>query len=196
MDPMATRRSIRKFKDTPVDHELITDLVRAACMAPSAKNRQPWKFIVYEGEAKAGLLGAMEAGLDYALNSPDIPEQGKAGFESAKNTLRIMRNAPVIIAVLNTNGETPFKPVDVFGRVTEICDTLSIGAAVQNLLLKATEAGVGSLWIANTFFAHDAMTAFIGTKDQLSCCVALGYPDEDPVMRPRKEFSELIEFRK
>ena len=196
MDAMIKRRSIRKFKDQKIGHELITELVRAACAAPSAKNRQPWKFIVYEDGAKAGLLKSMEGGLEAALNDPKIPEAAKAGFVSAQHTLDIMKNAPVIICVINTNGFSPMLPIDPFGRVTEICDSLSIGAAVQNLLLKATEEGIGSLWIANTFFAHDAMTSFIGTDEQLACAVALGYPDEEPVMRPRKEFEELIEFRK
>lgn len=195
-DSVFQRRSIRKYKDQPVSKETITELIRYAVAAPSAKNRQPWKFLVFEGDAKAGLLDAMEMGLNFILNAPDIPDGAKAGMNSALNTLRIMRDAPVIICVLNTNGASPFNQVDLFGRITEICDTLSIGGAIQNLLLKATEMGLGSLWIANTFFAHDAMTAYIGTEYQLASAIALGYADEEPVMRPRKKFEELIEFRK
>ena len=50
------RRSIRKFKDTPVDLDLVSQLIEAAVAAPSAKNRQPWKFIVYTGAAIQNLL--------------------------------------------------------------------------------------------------------------------------------------------
>lgn len=70
------RHSIRKFKDTPVDLDLVSQLIEAAVAAPSAKNRQPWKFIVYTGAAKEEICDAMEA--------------------------------PVLIAVLNTNGRTPY----------------------------------------------------------------------------------------
>ena len=50
------RRSIRKFKDTPVDLDLVSQLIEAAVAAPSAKNRQPWKFIVYTDAAIQNLL--------------------------------------------------------------------------------------------------------------------------------------------
>ena len=50
------RRSIRKFKDTPVDLDLVSQLIEAAVAAPSANNRQPWKFIVYTGAAIQNLL--------------------------------------------------------------------------------------------------------------------------------------------
>ena len=50
------RRSIRKFKDTPVDLDLVSQLIEAAVAAPSAKNRQPWKSVVYTGAAIQNLL--------------------------------------------------------------------------------------------------------------------------------------------
>ena len=195
MDAIYSRRSIRKFKSDKISHEDITELLKAACAAPSAKNRQPWRYIVFEGRSKEEFCAVMEQGLNWAMNAPDIPEQGKKGLESAMRTLTIMRNAPVFIAVIDTNAKSPFKPLDPFGRVTEICDSLSIGAAVQNLILLATEKGIGSLWIANTFFAHEHLTAYLKTEEQLASVVALGLPDETPVMRPRKVFEELIEFR-
>lgn len=46
------RRSIRKYQDREVPAEYIEQLIDAARMAPSAKNRQPWKYIVYTGDGK------------------------------------------------------------------------------------------------------------------------------------------------
>lgn len=197
MDAIFERRSIRKYKDLEVSDELINKVIKAAAEAPSAKNRQPWKYIVFKGAAREEMLSVMDMGLDMALNEPSLPEQGKAGVMDAKNTLRIMRGAPVIVLVLNTNGTSPFaKPLDIFGRITEICDSMSIGASIENLLLAATEEGLGSLWIANTFYAHEPLRAYLKSDNQLIAAVALGYPDEDPVKRPRKEFKDIIEFRK
>lgn len=197
MDAIFERRSIRKYKDLEVSDELINKVIKAAAEAPSAKNRQPWKYIVFKGAAREEMLSVMDMGLDMALNEPSLPEQGKAGVMDAKNTLRIMRGAPVIVLVLNTNGTSPFaKPLDIFGRITEICDSMSIGASIENLLLAATEEGLGSLWIANTFYAHEPLRAYLKSDNQLIAAVALGYPDEDPVKRPRKEFEDIIEFRK
>ena len=196
MDAIFERRSIRKYKDFEVSDELINKVIKVAAEAPSAKNRQPWKYIVFKGAAREEMLAVIDAGLDMALNEPSLPEQGKAGVMDAKNTLRIMRGAPVIILVLNTNGTSPFaRPLDIFGRITEICDSMSIGASIENLLLAATEEGLGSLWIANTFYAHEPLRAYLKSDKQLIAAVALGYPDEDPVKRPRKEFEDIIEFR-
>ena len=54
MKAIIDRRSIRKYKNIPLEEEKINDILRAALLAPSAKNRQPWKFIVYQGDAYAG----------------------------------------------------------------------------------------------------------------------------------------------
>lgn len=189
------RRSIRKYKTDAVPRELIEEIVDAARMAPSAKNRQPWKFIVLEGAAKNEFTSAMCIGLEREMKRiTPLPKSG-FGLPDAKNTLRIMEEAPVVIAVLNTNGKSPFLPVDNDARVSEICDSLSIGAAIQNMILRAQELGLGTLWIANTCFAYEELTACLGTEVQLVSAVALGYPDEAPGMRPRKKMGEILEFR-
>jgi len=196
MDAIFDRRSIRKYKDQDVPEDLIRKVIKAGAAAPSAKNRQPWKYIVFKGAAKNEMLGVMDKGLDMALAEPSLPEQGKAGVMDAKHTLRIMQGAPVIILVLNTNGQTPFgPPLDIFTHITEICDSLSIGSSIENILLAATEEGLGTLWIANTFYAHEPLRAYLKTDKQLISAIALGYPDEVPVMRPRKEFEDIIEIR-
>ena len=46
------RRSIRKYKPDEIERKLIEEIIYSASLAPSAKNRQPWKFIVYQGEEK------------------------------------------------------------------------------------------------------------------------------------------------
>ena len=64
MKAITDRRSIRKYKNIPLEEEKIKDILRAALLAPSAKNRQPWKFIVYQGDAKERLVKAMEKGME------------------------------------------------------------------------------------------------------------------------------------
>ncbi len=95
----------------------------------------------------------------------------------------------------NTNGTSPYLEIDTDHRVTEICDTLSIGAAIQNILLTATELGYGTLWIANTCFAYNELVDFMSIKGQLVGAISLGIADEAPEQRPRKDFSEVVEFR-
>ena len=109
--------------------------------------------------------------------------------------IRIMREAPVTIIILNENGRTPYENIDTDKRVSEICDSLSIGASVENMLLRATELGLGTLWIANTCFAYDELVEYIGTENQLVGAVALGVPDEEPASRPRKQLEDVLEYR-
>lgn len=113
----------------------------------------------------------------------------------AFHTLKVMREAPVLIVIVNQNGKSPFQSIDSEARITEICDTLSIGASVQNMLLSATELGYGTLWIANTCFAYDELVHHIGISGQLVGAISLGYPNEQPYPRPRKKIEDVVEFR-
>lgn len=193
-DPIYTRRSIRKFSDRSVSAEQIDTLLDAARNAPSAKNRQPWRFIVLGSEHKAEFLRCMERGLFREETAPILPRSG-FGIPDAKNTLKIMQEAPLLIVVINANGVSPLVSIDIDTRVTEICDTLSIGAAVQNMLLAAESMGLGTLWIANTCFAYPELTEYLKTDGQLVGAVAVGYPDEAPAPRSRKSIDEIAEHR-
>ncbi|MBO4524087.1 nitroreductase family protein [Ruminococcus sp.] len=195
MDYINDRRSIRKYKPQIIDKRLIDEILNAAILAPSAKNRQPWKFIVYSGTTKDEVLAVMEKGLIKTKEELKNMPNSEYMLSDAFNTLRIMREAPTIIMVLNTNGSSPFTDVDTFARITEICDSLSIGAAIENMLLKATELGIGTLWIANTCYAYNDLVSYIGTTAQLIGAVALGYADEAPTPRPRKSLDEIVEYR-
>lgn len=189
------RRSIRKFTGESVDREQIETIVEAARLAPSAKNRQPWKYIVYAGEEKDKLLDVMENALYKERSEHKLLPQSAYGLPDAFNTLRIMREAPVTIVVMNTNGQSPYEAIEADRRVAEICDSLSIGASIENMLLKATELGLGTLWIANTCFAYDDLVRFVGESGQLISAVAVGYPAEHPAPRPRKPLEEILEYR-
>lgn len=189
------RRSIRKYQNRMVERGDIEKLIEAARLAPSAKNRQPWKYIVYTGAEKETLLNAMEQGLDREAAEHHLLPKSAFGLPDAFHTLQVMRQAPVVIIVMNTNGQSPYEEIDTDRRLSEICDSLSIGASIENMLLKATQLGLGTLWIANTCFAYHDMMQVIQAPGQLIGAVALGYPDEQPPKRPRKPLEDILEFR-
>ena len=62
------RSSIRKYKADKINKELIEDMIYSATLAPSAKNRQPWKFIVYQGKEKEKLVDVMRQGIKFRKN--------------------------------------------------------------------------------------------------------------------------------
>ena len=62
------RRSIRKYKPDEIERKLIEEIIYSASLAPSAKKRQPWKFIVYQGKKKDKLVDVMRHGINYRKN--------------------------------------------------------------------------------------------------------------------------------
>lgn len=88
-----SRRSIKQYTDESVSCSIIEKIIDAGRVAPSAKNRQPGKFLVYSGEAKDRLLSNMKKGIEMEEINPRLPLSVN-GIPDAKNTLRIMETAP------------------------------------------------------------------------------------------------------
>lgn len=188
------RRSIRKFDDREVPREMLEQIITAGLCAPSAKNRQPWKFVIAADKAKDDALSAMERGLEREKREPLLPES--VGYiADAENTLNVMRQSSSVIFVVNTLSADLSRMLTVEERVYEICNAQSIGAAVQNMSLVAVELGLGSLWVCNTFFAQRELNEWLNTDGELFAALAVGYPAEFPLTRPRKSQSETVDWR-
>ena len=80
------RRSIRKYLDKQVPRELIGQIIDAGRMAPSAKNRQPWQYIVLGGENKSEFLKCMWKGILREEDECAMLPNSKNGITDAKNT--------------------------------------------------------------------------------------------------------------
>ena len=78
-------------------------------------------------------------------------------------------------------------------RVSEICNALSVGAAIENMTLEATAQELGSLWICDSFFAQKELSDWVG--GELYAILAIGYADEAPAERPRKRIEDVTEWR-
>ncbi len=97
LDAIAARRSIRKFQDTPIPDEMLRAILHAAIQAPSGKNRQPWRFVVVEGDRRSEMLRIMRQGIDNAKAQGDDPG-------SSEGSARVMEGAPVTVFVFNPLG--------------------------------------------------------------------------------------------
>ena len=69
---------------------------------------------------------------------------------------------------------------DLHAKDIEVTDLLSIGAAIQNMLLKATDLGYGTLWLCDIFYAYPQLENFLQTKDAIVSAVCIGKTNEDP----------------
>lgn len=140
-EAIKSRRSIRKYKDIDVSNILIEDLIECARLAPSAKNRQPWKFLIVKNEIKNQIAEIML----YKEESRDVnlKEKKLNANSSVKKTAQIIKEAPILILVFKQNNDNWI-----------IGDTLSIGGAIEHICLRATDLGLGSLWIRDTVYAR------------------------------------------
>ena len=188
------RRSIRKYKDIDVPRHMIEEILQAGILAPSSKNRQPWKFIVAAGDTKKNILETMVKGINREREHPLLPQSAQYR-SSACNTLRIMKRAPVIIFIVNPLGADINATLTPEERIYEICNAQSIGAAIENMTLTATELGLGSLWICDTYFAYEELCNELHIDGALYAAMAVGYADEAPSTRPRNKMFDVVEWR-
>jgi nitroreductase len=161
------RRSIRKYKDTPVERETIEQVLDAARLAPSWKNLQCWRFLVVNDPGKRALL--LEA-------FPDDNPGKKA-----------IAMAPVVIVVCANPTESDVENgIEYFVADTAI--------AFEHLCLAAHALGLGTCWMGWYDEAQIKNALAIPTGIRIVGITPLGYPDQEPKPRPRKELSEIAYF--
>ena len=187
LEAMRSRRSIREFRSDPLARETVIALLDAALLAPSAKNSQTWRFTVIPAEKKEEFLGVLRKGI--ANREAEGVEVGTIRW-----TIRAMEQAPLTILVHNTDGIHPWKARKEHESWWDLATVQSVGAAIQNMLLAATELGLGSLWIADVWDAYPEIAKWLGTDNQLVAAVSLGYTDATPPMPARKPMSEVVRW--
>ena len=166
-DVILNRRSIRKYLSDDIDIEKVYEIIECGILAPSAHNRQPWKVKVLSKDEKKLVYDSL------------ILKKDKDA--SIENTASIINEAPCLLVIFY-DGDSKSRDHDI----------LSIGAFIENMHLKATELGLGSLWIANTDYIKEEISKI--TKCNLECIssLALGYKNQNPSSRPRKSLEEII----
>jgi len=160
-----TRRSIRKYKDKLVDWDKITQILDAGKLAPSAGNIQNWKFIVVRKEEVRKKLAQAAFDQDW------------------------MEDAPVHIVIA---GE-PQKAERFYGaRGQRLYTIQSCAAAVENMLLTATDLGLGSCWVG-AFDEAKVKKALNMPEDPIpQAIITIGYSDEKPDMPSKIELEHQV----
>jgi nitroreductase len=186
-EAIAARRSIRGFKSDPIPDDALQAILTAATQSPSAKNRQPWRFIVVSGDQRAELVRLMRQGI------ANMRAQG-FGIGSAEGSAAIIAQAPVTVFVFYAKGAPPWQHHSVDQMFDDVVDIQSIGAAIQNMLLCAIDLGIGSLWICDVLFAYEELQTWLGERGEMIAAVSFGYPAESPAARWRKPVSEVTRW--
>jgi len=185
------RFSCRKYADIPIPIEIINDILSVATLAPSPKNRQPWRFLVLQGESKKKIIDNCFCAL--SKNSDAADYLMKQEVETENQTFKILKQAPVLILVFNA-----FSSELVLNNYNASFDYLNmqaIGAAIQNMLLRATELGLGSLWVADILRAEKLILEQFPNQGRLAAGVALGVCDGNDINTPKRiPASKLITY--
>ena len=176
------RRSIRKYKNTEISKEIIEDLINCARLAPSAKNRQPWKFVIVTDTIKKQIADIM---LEKEKKSKvSLERKIYNANSSVKATAKIIKEAPILILVLKEYEDNWI-----------IGDSLSIGGAIEHICLRATDLGLGSLWIRDIVYTQKDIAKLICHENmEVISAISIGYPNENPSQRSRKKLNEVLEW--
>ena len=186
-----TRRSIRRYTNQPVASTLIDQLLDAAIWAPSAHNRQPWRFAVLTTpEAKERLANQMCARLRAdRLRDGDMIEVVEQDVNRSRE--RIVSAPVVIIACLSMHDmdQYPDEPRASAERTMAI---QSVSMAIQNLLLTAHSLGLGACWMCAPLFCPDVVRDALSLPGdwEAQALITIGYPTDEGKHKGRTEFRQ------
>ncbi len=155
------RRSIRAFLPEPIDRAALDSLVEAACLAPAPHHSRPWRFVVIDtDEGRAALADGMGARWRDDLAADGVPEDRIAELVGASHAK--LTSAPaLVLACLTLDGLDRY-PDEARRRAEWGMALLSLGAAVENLMLGATASGLASCWVAAPIFCPEATRDALG----------------------------------
>ena len=170
---MMSRRSIRAYKDSVISRETLNDILKCGINAPNGKNLQSYEIRVIDSPA---LIDSMTQAV--VKDKPEIAQ--REGFKN------IFVNAPCVVCIAY---DTQYDMAQI-----------DCGLLGENIILAAWAKGIGSCclgssarWLLDSPSAKPYLDRLAFSKgDQLLYCIALGYPDETPEAKPRRD--DMIRF--
>ena len=184
--PLA-RRTIRAFTGEPVDGQAVRRSIATALTAPAPHHSQPWRFVILESAAaRTALLDAMREAW--------IADLRRDGFTAEQIARRIrrgepLRQAPLIVVPCLVTDAAHDYPDQRRSAAEQAMFMVSMGAAVQNLLIALAVEGLGSAWISSTLFCQDVAARAMDLPDgwRPMGAVAVGSPGRagPPASSPR-----------
>ena len=180
------RRSIRSFRSEPVDRGLLDTLIEAACLAPAPHHSRPWRFVVIDTDGvKLALARGMGARWQADLEQDGVEPERIRELVDASHA-KITGAPALVLACLTWNGLDRY-PDETRQRAEWGMALLSLGAAVENFMLSAADAGLASCWVAAPIFCPEAARDALGLETEWlpHALVLVGHPDPAYVARER-----------
>ena len=193
-DVIASRRSIRKFRDENISADTVRLLLDAARLAPSGSNLQPARFIVAQSNAakealsqctpykfivKASVIFVCCA--DLTVITTRDRRIGELMQEGAFEGVDIDINDPPTATI-----PIPEK------EAVKASLSMNVAIAIEHIVLQAVDLGLGSCWLGR--FDRDKVKEYLALDENIYPVVLLpvGHPDQSPKARPRFALDKLI----
>jgi nitroreductase len=205
LDHLRSRRSVRTFTAEPVARDVLERVFEGAISAPSATNRQPWRFAVIRSAAMRAKIvdvvaqktAEMKAIIAKSHHAEDFGNYGDFFHEPLAAAQVIVvpqyRDYPDLIAnLIASGGGDPAK----FSTASAMqAERVSTSMAIMNLLLQAHAEGLGACMMAGPMVARDEIHALLGIEEpwRMVGAIALGHPTEtDNPARGRKPLDRVV----
>ncbi|WP_437683379.1 nitroreductase family protein [Sorangium sp. So ce131] len=201
---LRSRRSVRSFRPDPPPDEVVERLIELAVTAPSASNKQPWRFVVVKRpEVIAAMAGAVREAA--ATVAEHVPPDSQEAFAAYGDYFTRFEGAPVVIApifrghTVLSNLVAPSLPAELHEAVVALeRDSGLVGAslALMSLLLAAHDAGLGASAMTGPLLAARRLKEILGVPASwgIVALVALGYAAGEPRPTERKAGSKVTRW--
>jgi F420 biosynthesis protein FbiB-like protein len=192
---ITTRRSIRRLRPDPIPDDVLKRVIETATFAPSAHNRQPWRFAVLTmPEAKTRLADVLAAPF-----RADLAADGVSAEESAARVSRSVQRitaAPAAIVLCTDFAAGDFYPDADRTAADNLMLVQDATLAGGTLLLAAHAEGLGACWMCAPLFAPETVRHALALPDSWEplALILLGYPAQTPAARPRMPLEVVTRF--
>ncbi len=192
---LRSRRSTRRFQPKDVDRETLTRILTTATHAPSAHNRQPWRFAVLtQPEPKSRLSDLLGAEFRRDLSADGLPE-AEIELRLERSRSRIL-DAPVVVILCMDASEMDVYPDEKRSRAEQMMAVQSVAAAGLQLQLAAHAEGLSSVWTCGPLFAPETARVALDLPEswEPQAMFFIGYAAKEPVKKELKALNDIVRF--
>ena len=195
-DFIRSRRSIRRFSDAPIPADTVRRILETAIHAPSAHNRQPWRFaVITEAAAKSRLANAMAVEFARDLEADGVPAEEREGL--VERSRGRITSAPLVIVLCMDMAHMDRYADEKRAQAERTMAIQSAANAGATLLLAAHAEGLGGVWVCAPLFAPGAVTQALDLPIswEPQALLLVGEPVGQPRERPQGGIGEVAVFR-
>ena len=192
---LRSRHSVRRFRAQPVPQTILESLLVTACQAPSAHNRQPWRFAVITNSGIRSNLASQMGSVFYSVMQSDGIPADEIAARLQKSKIRLESAPCAIVLCVDYSDMDVYSDPDRRG-MEQLMAEQSVAMAGGTLLLAAHAEGLGGVWLCAPLFASAVAKRELNLPEtwEPRALLLLGYPDENPPARLRKPLAEVARF--